>query len=65
MNYRHSLLTVTAALLMTALHAAAAQDLATFAPPWRSPYGRDPARPYQLVNREGQHLFILNKTAWA
>jgi predicted amidohydrolase len=39
--------------------------LVAFDPPWTSPYTVDPQRPYQLVNREGRHLFILNKTAWA
>jgi predicted amidohydrolase len=39
--------------------------LVRFDPPWTSPYRVDPARPYQLVNDEGKHLWILNKTAWA
>ncbi len=30
-----------------------------------SHYRVDPKFPYHLVNREGKHLFILNKTAWA
>ncbi|MCC7144876.1 MAG: DUF4038 domain-containing protein [Phycisphaeraceae bacterium] len=36
-----------------------------FAPPWTSPFRVDARFPPQLVNREGEHLFILNKTAWA
>jgi len=40
------------------------QKLVTFAPPWTSPFKVDPAWRYHLVNREGTHLFILNKTAW-
>lgn len=36
-----------------------------FAVPWSSPYRVDPARPHHLVNAEGQHLWLLNKTAWA
>ena len=39
--------------------------LVKFESPWTSPFRVDPDRPYQLVNREGEHLFILNKTAWA
>ncbi len=39
--------------------------LVSFPAPWTSPYRVDPQRPYQLVNGEDQHLFILNKTAWA
>lgn len=31
---------------------------------WPSVYRVDPAHPHHLVNREGRHLFILNKTAW-
>lgn len=41
------------------------QKLVSFAAPWTSPFRVDPARPHHLVNREGQHLFILNRTAWA
>lgn len=32
---------------------------------WTSPFHADPQFPYQLVNNEGKHLFILNKTARA
>jgi hypothetical protein len=32
---------------------------------WQSVYRVDPAYPHHLVNVEGRHLFILNKTAWA
>jgi hypothetical protein len=32
---------------------------------WSSPYHVDELYPYHLVNREGKHLFIFNKTAWA
>jgi hypothetical protein len=39
--------------------------LVRFESPWTSPFRVDPERPHQLVNREGEHLFILNKTAWA
>lgn len=45
--------------------AAPARRLHQFAAPWASPYTVDPAYPHHLVNREGKHLFILNKTAWA
>jgi hypothetical protein len=39
--------------------------LFTFAAPWTSPFRVDPDWPHHLVNREGEHLLILNKTAWA
>jgi len=32
---------------------------------WSSPYHVDKQYPYHLVNNEGKHLFIFNKTAWA
>jgi len=41
------------------------EPLVTFDPPWTSPFTVDPMWPFHLVNREGQHLFIVNKTAWA
>ncbi len=41
------------------------QEMVSFAPPWTSPYRVDSDYPHQLVNDEGDHLFILNKTAWA
>lgn len=40
-------------------------QLVRFAAPWTSPFRVDSAYPFHLVNEEGQHLFILNKTAWA
>ena len=40
-------------------------EMITFDPPWTSPHGIDPVFPFHLVNREGQRLFILNRTAWA
>lgn len=40
-------------------------SLVTFGPPFTSPYRVDVNYPHQLVNNEGNHLFILNKTAWA
>ena len=40
-------------------------SLVTFVPPYTSPFRVDPDYPYQLINGEGDHLFILNKTAWA
>ena len=45
--------------------ATGAAELVRFDPPWNSPYRVDPHRPFQLVNAEGEHLFVLNKTAWA
>lgn len=39
--------------------------LVRFASPWTSPFKVDRAHPHHLVNREGEHLLILNKTAWA
>lgn len=37
----------------------------TFPPRWSSAYTVDTDHPHHLVNREGRHLFVLNKTAWA
>lgn len=37
----------------------------SFGPPWTSSYAVDPDWPFHLVNDEGEHLFIVNKTAWA
>jgi predicted amidohydrolase len=42
-----------------------APHLVRFAAPWTSPFRVDAERPFHLVNQEGEHLFILNKTAWA
>jgi len=39
--------------------------LVKFAAPWTSPFRVDPDWPHQIVNAEGEHLLILNKTAWA
>lgn len=39
--------------------------LVRFSAPWTSPFRVDAHRPYQLVNQEGEHLFLLAKTAWA
>ncbi|HOX02105.1 MAG TPA: carbon-nitrogen hydrolase family protein [Verrucomicrobiota bacterium] len=36
-----------------------------FGAPWTSPYRPDPHWPHHLVNGQGAHLLILNKTAWA
>jgi len=44
--------------------AVASQELVSFPDPWTSPFRVDPDYPFQLVNSEGRHLFILNKTAW-
>lgn len=40
-------------------------ELIRFASPWTSPYRVDGRYPYQLINGEGEHLFVLCKTAWA
>jgi hypothetical protein len=32
---------------------------------WTSPYYADKKYPHHLVNNEGNHIFIFNKTAWA
>ena len=42
----------------------AGSELVRFAEPWTSPYRVDPNRPFHLVNAQGAHLFIVNKTAW-
>jgi len=44
--------------------ALAAEGLVSFRGPWTSPYRVDPNHPFHLVNAEGEHLFLLNKTAW-
>jgi hypothetical protein len=63
---RLSHVTVSVVLLACAtVLATDAPALISFPAPWTSPYRVDPAYPYQLVNAEGRHLFILNKTAWA
>jgi len=41
-----------------------AATLVSFPDTWNSPYHVDPNHPFHLVNAEGQHLFIVNKTAW-
>jgi len=41
-----------------------AAELVSFSPPWTSCFRVDPHRPFHLVNGEGKHLFIVNKTAW-
>ena len=38
--------------------------LVSFPETWTSPYRVDPNYPFHLINAEGKHLFILNKTAW-
>ncbi len=43
---------------------AGGNTLVKFPEPWASSYRVDPNYPFQLVNAEGRHLFILNKTAW-
>lgn len=42
-----------------------AADQAGFPSPWTSAFRVDAKHPHYLVNAEGEHLFILNKTAWA
>jgi hypothetical protein len=44
---------------------AAAPDIVRFPAPWTSAFRVDATRPHHLVNSEGTHLFVLNKTAWA
>lgn len=41
-----------------------AAGLVTFAPPWSSVFRVDPEHPYHLVNAEGRHLFLFDRTAW-
>ncbi len=40
-------------------------DLISFASPWTSPFHVDSVYTHQLINKEGDHILILNKTAWA
>ncbi|MBM4029148.1 MAG: DUF4038 domain-containing protein [Planctomycetes bacterium] len=51
-------------LLCSTLPAFAGTGLVRFASPWTSPYRADPNHPFHLVNGEGKHLFVVNKTAW-
>lgn len=39
-------------------------DLVRFGSPFTSVFRPDPQSPYHLHNQEGQHIFILAKTAW-
>jgi hypothetical protein len=43
----------------------AQKNLISFSSPWTSPFKVDNNHPHHLMNREGEHLLILNKTAWA
>ncbi|MFI0429328.1 DUF4038 domain-containing protein [Mariniflexile sp. HMF6888] len=40
-------------------------ELISFASPWTSAFIVDSLYPHHFVNNEGEHLLILNKTAWA
>lgn len=40
-------------------------SILNFQSTWSFPYKVEPEFPYHLKNTEDQHLFILNKTAWA
>lgn len=46
------------------IHGEHSGELVSFQPPWTSPYTIDPKYPNYLINREGNHIFIVNKTAW-
>jgi hypothetical protein len=69
-NKSKSLLRTTSAIclgfasLISTSRADSGAAMVTFPERWTSPYHVDPNCPYQLVNTEGRHLFILNKTAW-
>lgn len=52
-------------LVCAGVRAADPLTLVSFSAPWTSPYRVDPVYPHHLVNAEGRHLFIVNKTAWA
>ena len=62
MNGRRIATTCLLVVLGCAIPAGA--ELVSFAQTWTSPYHVDPNRPFHLVNAEGHHLFIVNKTAW-
>jgi hypothetical protein len=47
------------------LGVSAIDSLVRFPKPWTSPYSVDPQNTQSLVNREGNHLYVLNKTEWA
>jgi hypothetical protein len=52
-------------LLFFSYIAVNAQQFIMFPKPYSSPYRVDPAFPHYLSNQENDHLFILNRTAWA
>ncbi len=57
-------LVIVVSILCGSLPACAGSGLVRFSEPWTSPYRVDPNRPFHLINAEGRHLFIVNKTAW-
>ena len=60
----NSKLGIIVILLFSSLPVVASSGLVRFSEPWTSPYRVDPNRPFHLVNGEGKHLFLVNKTAW-
>ncbi|MCU0916519.1 MAG: DUF4038 domain-containing protein [Planctomycetes bacterium] len=57
-------LRVLIVILCGSVPAVGGTGLVRFGEPWTSPYRVDPNRPFQVVNAEGRHLFLVNKTAW-
>ncbi|RPI00182.1 MAG: DUF4038 domain-containing protein, partial [Calditrichaeota bacterium] len=52
-------------LMFTGCNRAEAPQPVSFDNIWSSPFFVDPLFPHHLINSEGKHLYLLNKTAWA
>ena len=63
--FRRRPLLVLGMALASALPLAAASETVSFEAPWTSAFRVDPQFPHQFINREGEHLFLYSKTAWA
>jgi hypothetical protein len=64
MNKNLRLCGISVLLLFSAI-AGMAQQATNPEKPYTSPYFVDPAYPHYLRNKQNDHLFILNRTAWA
>ena len=61
---RSSLLITVICCNLLVLPLSAAKKSLSFSPIYTSVYKVDPVYPNQLVNAQGKHLFLLNRTAW-
>lgn len=62
MKRRHFLSAIPAARVSAQFPTA---GIVRFPAPWSSPFHVDREYPHHLVNGEGTHVFVLNKTGWA